>query len=336
MNLQVIVVGLLLALILPSSTAQPLPSWLGLRPSTTPFIFDLVLLNDSATILSVVGSFSLGDEIPFVDTLRCLPGFCVFSAQSPLASTSSIYKVSNVNATILFNSTCPGACAHMHYDIPSSSAVTLSFVQPSSWSIISYSTVGVQKLIGDISTAVGSSGNVGPGQTTHCSATKHIYVGVNNGGAGKDVILAASLTDGTIDGTTHLQKPLFDALWASCDGNTSRVFGGITFTAGHPSSTNGTLEFGAVDSNGAYYRDAVVSVAPGYEPMGMLTATSDRATGNDFIALLYPPNYHASDPSAQGLAWLVDPWGTATSADEVSEFNYNLIAASWSRSNWLN
>ena len=322
---------LFLALLPLIACAQPLPDWLALRPSSSPSAYDLIKISDGAAFESLIGTIVLArGEVPFTDAMRCLPGYCVFATQT--GKNSAVYSVSNTNATILYRTPCPGTCAHMHFSIGTRTPYTLS-QQPSGVSqVLEVLPTGV-RLVGDVSDAIGA-GAVAPGQTTHCSATDHMYVGVVRGGAGKDAILAVSLTTGAVDNTTTLNVPLYSALWAACDGSTTRVFGGISLTPASTPGANATLAFGHVSATGMYSEDVSVSVPPNFVPNGMLTATSDRSTGNDFAATLYPPTYAADDATATGYLWVVDAWGTETVADELSEFAYNLIAASWARNNW--
>lgn len=149
--------------------------------------------------------------------------------------------------------------------------------------------------VADITKEV-AGGDVRPGQTTHCSATKHMYVGVDHGGAGKDQVLAVDLVKGVVDQTVTLQVrapgpgarflhppttlapptaaaaqvPLFAALWATCDG--SGIVGGVSYET----SAAGEASFGTVDPKGAYTKKASVQVTPGLEPSGLLTATSPQ------------------------------------------------------------
>lgn len=93
----------------------------------------------------------------------------------------------------------------MHVDFSSGTAYTFSFEGPggSRAEVVSVTAAGAVQ-VADITSAV-AGGNVRPGQTTHCSATKHMYVGVDHGGAGKDQVLAVDLTKGAVDQTVTLQ-----------------------------------------------------------------------------------------------------------------------------------
>ena len=188
-----------LSLLVAAAAAQA-PSWLGLRPSpNAPGSVDLIDLADNAKINRVIGTLALGrDEVPFADAARCLPGppaFCLFATQdmgptpSP-GNESFIYRIDAETAALVWKSTCPGTCAHMHVDYSSTRAFTFSFEGPGGAraEVLDVpASGGPSQQLADVSTAV-AGGNVLPGQTTHCSATNHMYIGVSHGGAGKDQV----------------------------------------------------------------------------------------------------------------------------------------------------
>lgn len=181
---------------------------------------------------------------------------------------------------------------------------------------------GTARTIGDLSKALVGV-NVNSGQTTHCSATRTVYIGVSRGGAGKDVVLSFSLTSGTVVATTPLLgAPLPRALWAACDAS-------LGFIGGVASSQSGSLEFGVFSTSGGYTRNDRVTIPSGWAPSGLLTATSDRgATGNLFLATIN------DETGAAAAAWTVDPWGTGKTQDALTDFQWTMLAASWDRSNW--
>ena len=118
-----------------------------------------------------------------------------------------------------------------------------------------------------------------------------VFVGVNAGGAGKDVILAVSIANKTVDSTTVLSVPLFTGLWANCD--LTPVIGGV-------SQSGATALFGTVDGKGAYTQKATVALPAGYALSGTLTATSPPSVTNDaFIATIYQPG----DTTGPGFLW---------------------------------
>lgn len=279
------------------------PTWFGFRPTAgKPGSVDLVELTDKAVVTNVVGSVVFGNskEYAWPNAVRCLPGppaFCLLAttiadAASSTGNTSFVYSVSSKDAKIIYRTECPGAsgrsrlsghreltpspptragvCNQMHVDFSSGTAYTFSFEGPggSRAEVVSVTAAGAVQ-VADITTAV-AGGDVRPGQTTHCSATKHMYVGVDHGGAGKDQILAVDLTRGAVDATVTLQVPLFAALWATCDG--SGIIGGVSFET----SAAGEASFGTVDAKGAYTPKSKVQVTPGLVPSGLLTATSPQ------------------------------------------------------------
>ena len=298
--------------------AAQAPTWLGLRPSAaSPGTLQLLDLTDGGAVNSILGTVPLGaGETPWPDAVRCLPGFCLFATTlgAGTASPSSfIYRISSADGTQQYKAACPGTCAHMHADYSTGHAYTLSN-DGGKWTVVECSGAA-PVAVADITAAVGG-GAVAPGQTTHCSAFKSMYVGVNNGGGGKDVVLTVDLTAGAVVGTLALKQPLFSALWATCDG--SGVIGGVSFTPG-AGGGNGTATFGAVNSAGALTPDSVVGVPAGYVPSGLLTGTSPADYKDAFVAAFYPPGTPANSSSAAGYLWAVDPYGGG-SDDEVTEF----------------
>lgn len=186
--------------LLAACAAAQAPSWLGLRPSPdAPGSVDLIDLADNAKINRVIGTLALGrDEVPFADAVRCLPGppaFCLFATQdmgptpSP-GNESFIYRIDAETAALVWKAVCPGTCAHMHVDYSSTRAFTFSFEGPGGAraEVLDVpASGGPSQQLADVSKAV-AGGNVLPGQTTHCSATNHMYIGVSHGGAGKDQV----------------------------------------------------------------------------------------------------------------------------------------------------
>lgn len=294
----------------------PLPTWFGVRADpSNPAAHQLVVLSDTAAVLSVVGPLALAPgEVPLTDAMRCLPGFCVLAVSTP--SGSAIYRVANANATTQWRAPCAGRCGNVHFDIPSETVVALSQAAGRATVVGFAAGNGTARALGDITAALGGAA-VGPGQTSHCSATRHVYVGV----AGADAVLAFSLATGRVDATTALRAPLPAALWAACDAN--GFLGGLSAGAGQ-------LTFGVFAANGSYTESAHVALPAGFAPTGLLTATSDRgASGNLFLATVRGAS------GAVEAAWVVDPWGTGTDQDALTDFGFDLLAASWDRSNWL-
>lgn len=311
------------SLLFSSVLAQQKPTWYGITQSGASVNLFSFVGGTGAT--SSIGNVKLGSgESAAVDAFRCLNGFCMFAAVAP--GGSFIYNVSTVDASVLKKAACTGVCAHLHADHSSGFVFTLS--QSAGRTVVAEVSNGRSTLVADISSNV-AGGSIGPGQTTHCSFTKHMYVGVDNGGAGKDVILAVDLTSGQVDATTVLKKvPLFNALWADCDG--SGVIGGLTFTPGAGAAENGTAVFGSVDVSGAYTPTSdSIAVPPGFAPSGLLTATSPNTVQQDaFVAAFYPPGTAYNNSAASGFVWSVDPYG-AGSDDFLTPITYQLLAAAW-------
>ena len=265
---------------------------------------------------SIIGTVPLGPgETPWPDAVRCLPGFCLFTtttnAGTPAAS-SFIYRISSLDGSQQYKALCPGTCAHMHADFSTGHAYTLSNTG-STWRVIECSGTA-PVTVADLTSSIGA-GTVAPGQTSHCSAFKHMYIGVNNGGGGKDLVVAVDLTAGAVDATVKLLQPLFSSLWATCDG--SGVIGGVSFTPGQPGG-NGTATFGTVNTNGAYTPDSVVGVPAGFVPSGLLTGTSPATYKDAFVAAFYPAGT-PTNATTGGYLWAVDPYGGG-SDDMVTAF----------------
>ena len=174
--------------------------------------------------------------------------------------------------------------------------------------------------VADITTQV-NHGRVRAGQTTHCSAFQSMYVGVDNGGNGKDVIVTVDLTAGKVSKVTALKADLTRSLWATCDG--SGVVGGLSFIPGATPADNGTATFGAFAADGSYKVDSTVGVWANHEPSGL-------SYKDAFIAAFYPAGTMTNATAARGALWAVDPYGGG-SDNEVTAFGYMLIGAAWDR-----
>ena len=313
--------GTVLAAARAAAPPPPLPTWFGVRADpSAPTAFQLVVLDDGASVASVVGPLALGEgEVPYLDAMRCLPGFCILAVAAP-GGGSALYRVAAPNATTQWRAPCSGRCANVHYDIPSESAIALSQGAPGApAAVLAFAAAdGAALALGEVALA---GATVGPGQTSHCSATRHLYVGVARGGArGGDAVLSFSLADRKVDASTALVgAPLPAALWAACDAS-------LGFLGGVFGDGKGALSFGVFAADGSYNESARVAARAGLVPTGLLTATSDRgASGNLFLATARGAG------GAAEAAWVVDPWGTGKSQDELTDFAYDLIAASWVR-----
>ena len=228
---------------------------------------------------------------------------------------------------MVWRAVCPGTCAHIHVDYASTRAFTFSFegAGGARAEVLEVPASGGAPLpVADVTAAV-AGGDVRAGQTTHCSATNHMYIGVAHGGAGADQVLAVDLARGVVDKVITLQHRLFDALWATCDTTTGGAIGGVSFDA-----ASGTAEFGTVDDSGAYTKKSSVAIAAGFVPSGLLTATSPASYQDAFIAAFYPPGALTNASHAAGLLWSVDPYGGGTD-DTTAPIPYMLIGAAWDR-----
>lgn len=149
-----------------------------------------------------------------------------------------------------------------------------------------------------------------------------MFVGVDNQGEGPDFVLSIDLAAKAIDNIYNLTVPIFDALWAKCDG--SGVIGGVSFTPG-AGNANGTATFGSVDLSGKYTAGDTVGVPAGFTPTGLLTGTSDAV---HFLSTFFPQYTPTNATGVSGYAWAVEPYGGG-SDDFVTEFGYYLIDAAW-------
>jgi len=271
------------ALSLASALAQPSPEWFGLRPSASaPNAVELVTLDDGAVVRAVLGAISLdAGAVAATDAFRCIQDFCLFAAGVPGGAGSTVYKVRQADAGVEWSAPCPGACEHMHVDYTSGDAYTLS-INGGVTAVVEVSQPHAYTVVVDISAAV-AGGTVRPGQTTHCSAYKHMYVGVTAPGGGA-AIVSVDLVARAVDRVMPLPagRAMFDSLWATCDG--SGTIGGVSWTPGAGAVGNSTAEFGTLDAAGRYTARARVGVPAGLEPTGLLTATSPATYADQFLA----------------------------------------------------
>lgn len=301
-----------------AATAQ---TWYGMTPNAKgdPTKVDIVTLQDSGTITSLIASVQLGPgEQTWPDAFRCIKGFCLFSTTvlASRSSTSYVYNVSASNGALYGKNPCPGKCGDMHVDYSTGRAFVTSETLRSV--IVTEVSNGKSVPILDITQAVGATGTVQA--TTHCSAGGHLYVGVNNAGVTQDFILDVDLDAGKIGNVIQLSIPIFDAMWSTCTGN--GLIGGISYKAGS-GNANGTATFGSVDQTGAYTPRDSVGVPAGFVPSGLITGTEDASTN---IAPFYPPATPTnSTGQVSGYLWAVNPYGG--SDDFVTEFSYYLIGA---------
>ena len=291
-------------------------TWYGLTPTSSPLSLSLVELSDLAVLGRTVATVSLGaGEVAVTDAMRCLTGFCAFMTRAALpgAAASYAYRVSTATGALLARTPLPGLCLHLHVDYSSGNLYTLC--QGSGASKV-YEVAGAAPvLVVDVSAQLGARALVQPGQTTHCSAFKSMYIGVARGGAGMDAIVTVNLAARTTTAVT-LQAPLWRSLWARCDG--SNEIGGVAWAPGAGADSNGTATFGTLDtSSGAFTPWASVGVPSELEPSGLLTETETEQA----IAAFYPRRINAT--AAAGFLWAVDPF-SKTGDDFVSPISFNV------------
>lgn len=114
----------------------------------------------------------------------------------------------------------------MHADYSTGHAYSLCMNDAAGTATVIEVTGAAPVTVADVTGAL-RGGSVLPGQTTHCSATKHMYIGASLGGAGKDVVVAVDLVAGRVDATTQLTVALFDALCVGvAGGRRGGEFGG--------------------------------------------------------------------------------------------------------------
>lgn len=145
--------------------------------------------------------------------------FTTSAVSSQGTLTSFIYNISWTDASVTIKAPCPNVCHNLHADYTTGHAYTLSIDPTKNTSVVTLVTNGQATPVADVSGLV-KDGRVSVGQTTHCSLTHHMYIGVDNGGAGKDIVIAVDLVAGKADGVTTLQVPLFKALWGTCEYDT--------------------------------------------------------------------------------------------------------------------
>jgi hypothetical protein len=239
-----------------------------------------------------------------------------------------VYKVSSATGGIQSKATLAGDCAHMHADYPTGNLYTFCSSpggKASVWEIAGASP----KLVADVTAAVAGGATL-PGQTTHCSAFRTMYIGVAHGGAGKDAIISLNLTSGKVYHAATLAEPLPRALWAVCNtaGPADGYIGGVSWAPGASPAANGTATFGEFDAaSGTFKQLFKVGVPDELEPSGLLTETEDQLA----IAAFYPKGYVHNATVETGALWTLDPFGKS-GEDAVAQYSYNLLSASWDTS----
>ncbi len=197
----------------------------------------------------------------------------------------------------------------------------------SAW-VVEVSTPGAFTKVVDVTSSMGAGGTTKPGQTTHCSAFKHMYI--NAVSASGDVIISVDLVAKRVDKITQIaaNAPNFDSIWGTCDG--SGVIGGVSWTPGAGAASNSTAQFGTLSSSGSYTLAKMIGVPPGLEPTGLLTATSPANYADAFLAAAYPVGTLSNATDVKGYTWAVDPYGGGGD-DFVAPIPFYLIGAAWTR-----
>ena len=303
-------------------------TWYGLISDKPDSLF-FAELSNKAEVTKKIIDITLGPgELAHTDAMRCLVGFCAFTTTVYGSTVQSfVTRINSANGAILSKVPLKGDCAHMHVDFTTDHLYTLCIDDSSSGysAIITEVASPTPNFVIDITAQV-NKGYIRPGQTTHCSAFHSMYVGVNNGGAGKDVIISVDLVTPKVSRTVTLQKsPLSRTLWARCDG--SNEIGGINWSAGSSPNSNGTAVFGDFSTvDGSYTPWATVGVPNEYEPSGLLTESETEQA----IAAFYPVGTRPNTTKVTGYLWAVDPFAKVGD-DYVTEYSYNLVAASLDR-----
>jgi hypothetical protein len=303
-----------------AAVAQTNPTWYGLIQQAANAAYQLAILDDNAKIQSVVGTvaFSAGEH-GHMDAFRSLSGYSFVASSTQLDAQSYIYNISNTDASIISKTPCPGLCHNVHVDHDSLEVFTVSISK-------TIQVLGVENgqtfPVVDITSAVGS-GTIRAGHTTHCSATKHVYVGVDNAGRQPDVIISVDLVNKNIDSVETLAFPIFTSLWASCSGN--RQIGGTVLD-----NATSTGFFETVDPTVTPPQNPTVEskiqLPLDYAFTGLITATE---TESILITTLYNSSSDA-DPYQvdRHYMWVVSPGGP--SADFIEPLDYLLVGAAWS------
>jgi hypothetical protein len=303
-------------------------TWYGLIADSPDTLF-FAELSDKAVVTKKIVDIKLAPgEQAHTDAMRCLVGFCAFTTTVYEPTVQSfVTRINSANGAILSKVPLKGDCAHMHVDFTTNHLYTLCIDDSSSGysAVITEIASPTPNFVIDITSSV-NKGIIRPGQTTHCSAFHSMYVGVNNGGAGKDVIISVDLVTPKVSGTVTLQKSaLSRTLWARCDG--SNEIGGINWSAGSGPNSNGTAVFGDFSTiDGSYTVWATVGVPNEYEPSGLLTESETEQA----IAAFYPVGTRPNSTKVTGYLWAVDPFAKVGD-DYVTEYDFNLVAASFDR-----
>lgn len=221
------------------------------------------------------------------DAMRCLAGMCNFmtTSYSPSSLQSFAYRVNTSSGELVSKTPVKGDCAHLHEDYSTNHLYTLCTDTSSGRNtVIVWEVAGpIPEAVLDI-TAVVKNGRTRPGQTTHCSAFHSMYVGVDLGGNGQDLIITVDLPSAKVASTTTLEDPLWKTLWARCDG--SNEIGGISWAPGSSRADAGIAFFGTLDTtNGKFQNLLNISIPPGLEPSGLLTETETEQSVATFYSV---------------------------------------------------
>ena len=316
--------SLLLSLLCAAAAVAQQPVWYGVvRGAGNAQTYNIVELNDKGTVTpsKVVASVTLtsGESYLHTDAMRCLSGFCAFMSSSTDRKSTFSYRIDTLTGKLLARVQLPGDCAHLHADYTSGNLYTLCLGSTGGADLVMEVSGPSPTVVLDVTKQL-NGGRVLPGQTTHCSAFKSMYIGVDLGGAGKDALVTVDLVALSAKVLT-LQSPMWRTLWARCDG--SNEVGGIGWEPGTTRTGNGTAYFGTLSTaSGQFQRWQHVGVPQEMEPSGLLTETEVEQS----IATFYPIGTHpnATNPVA-GFVWAVDPFSRAGD-DFVSPINYMVSA----------
>lgn len=315
----------------PTPAPSSLPDGLVHTAKDLPTQYDIVELSDAAVITKRVAAVAVSaNEVVHTDAMRCLFGFCAFTTTlhgaAGAPSTSYAYRINTTTAAVIAKTPLLGDCAHMHVDYNSGNLYTLCLENAASGPFADVVEVSgaAPVVVAKIAAAI-AGGAVLPGQTTHCSAYKSMYIAVSHGGAGMDTVVTVDLVAARVKSVVKLADAAPRALWATCTGDGE--IGGVAWAPGAGAGASGTASFGEFSAaTGAYKPLASVAVPATLEPTGLLTETETEQA----IAVFMPRGTRTNATIVDGALWSFAPFaGTADS--KVADYTYNLIAASLDR-----
>lgn len=242
-------------------------------------VVQLAQLGLAGQQIKVIGSVSVGNQTVKDDAFRCKPygTHCIFLANDDTAQTSTLYNVSQADASLIQATHFPGIAYNLHVDHTTAAAYTILYTTAPKRAVVTSILQGVVEPLVDISATVGA-GTIHPGGSTQCSDDDYMWIGVDNGGSG-DKLVTVSLSGRQILSTMTLQFPVFVSLWASCDNNNdANNVGGVVVL------NDTMLAYGTVDSNGQFVEESTVKLPTGYFPTPLLS----WPPLNDYFSAVYP------------------------------------------------